>query len=83
MTNRAEKVAPLLKEAVASRIRVHELVAQIEELLAGPKFLECRRQLIETRVATYIDDWAVDCETAEGIGVADAEVMFEELEIAP
>jgi hypothetical protein len=82
MTNRAEKVAPLLKEAVAARIRVHELVAQIEELLAGPKFLECRRQLIETGVADYIDDLAVD-QTAEGIGVADAEVMFEELEIAP
>ncbi len=76
----AEKLAPLLKEAVASEIRVLQIVAEIERMLAGETCPEGRRQYVENRVHQAVLDGACDSETAEGYGVEDAVLFLEDLD---
>lgn len=74
----AEQIAPLLKEAIEARIKVRDLVAQIELIVAGPEELECQRIAAEMAVEQFIDDWS-DAECLDGFGPADAKGLLEEL----
>lgn len=75
-----EKIGVLLKEAIGCRIRNFEIITEILEMIAGPDAPEAENIRIENAVQEYIDDWALDSETAEGIGIEDANALLEQLE---
>ncbi len=74
-----DQIVTLLREAVACAIRRRELVAEMELILAGkeaPEILRCRA---EGAISTWVDDFAMDSETAEGIDRGDVVVMVGEI----
>lgn len=76
----AERIEPLLKEAVTARIRIAHLVAEIEEILAGEGKPEALRCYVENTVAIWIDDFGMDFDTADGFGAEDVKNLLDEIE---
>jgi len=78
----AERIAPLLKTAVAARIMTTAKIGVIEMILCGPDAPESERVRVENAVAAWVEARAFEAEAAEMAersGVADAERLLADL----
>lgn len=74
----SDKMGPLIKAAVKGRIETYKAIHEITDLFSVP---EWRSQEIENTIVEFVDDWALDSETAEGFGAEDARVILEKFGI--